>query len=102
MINMLAMEGKFEAKPILLDSKDGLVSEFNLEHSVLTGENPCIERWRCRAVGKLATEIAERGIRGLKLTVQGELIQERTDEMSGDSVIVIVKILVHKASFGKI
>lgn len=99
MINSTTMEGRLSVKPVLLEGRAGVVTEFNLEHSDLTGTQPVSYTWRCKAEGRLAQTIAERGSKGQIIVVQGKLIQELF--ISGGQSLPIVKFLVLDVSLGQ-
>ena len=99
MINSVTMEGRLPVKPVLLEGRTGVVTEFNLEHSDLTGAQPASYTWRCKAEGELAQTIAERGSKGQILVVQGRLIQEMFT--SGGQSLPVVKFLVLDVSLGR-
>jgi single-stranded DNA-binding protein len=100
MINSATMEGELSVKPVLLESRTGAVTEFNLEHSDLTGPQPVRYAWRCKATGALAQTIAERGSKGQRLVVQGKFVQELATGSGGQS-LAVVKLLVLDVSFGQ-
>lgn len=98
MINVIVMEGDLTDKPVLLESKNGVVCEFNLSHSILSGDEPSRSMWRCRAEGALAESLAERGAKAQRVTIKGILVQELV--AVGDQQLAVVKILVQDISFG--
>lgn len=100
MINVVVMEGAISLKPVLMEGRQGVVTEFNLEHSELSGPEPLRYVWRCKAKGKIATEIAERALKGQLLTVQGAMVQESVQH--GDQTFAIVKLLVTECAFGRV
>ena len=101
MINMVVMEGAILLKPVLLEGRDGVVTEFNLEYSAInTGVEPLRFVWRCKAKDKIAHEIAERANKGQMLTVQGMLVQESLKH--GDETYVVVKLIVAECAFGRV
>jgi hypothetical protein len=101
MISVSTVEGVLSDKPVLLESsRSERATEFNLEHSDLTGEQPLVYSWRCRATGALAQEISERTIKGQTLVVSGKFIQERKDD--DGEVYTIVKFRVEQCSFGRL
>ncbi|ABE47353.1 hypothetical protein [Polaromonas sp. JS666] len=100
MINVIVMEGDLTEKPVLLEGKKGVVCEFNLSHSVLTGDAPSRSMWRCRAEGALAESIAERGAKAQRVTIKGTLVQELVN--AGEQQLAVVKILVQDVSFGQV
>lgn len=100
MINVLVMEGELTEKPVLLEGKKGVVCEFNIAHSVLSGDEPGRSMWRCRAEGALAESVAERGAKTQRVTVKGTLVQEIV--MSGEQQLAVVKMLVQDISFGQV
>lgn len=100
MINMATMEGVLCVKPVLLEGRAGAVTEFNLEHSDLTGAEPARYIWRCKAIGALAHTIAERGSKGQRLVVQGKFVQEMVAGNGGQS-FTVVKLLLQDVSFGQ-
>ncbi len=96
MINMVVMEGAILLKPVLLEGRDGVVTEFNLEYSAInTGVEPLRFVWRCKA-----KDIAERANKGQMLTVQGMLVQESVKH--GDETYVVVKLIVAECAFGRV
>ena len=99
MMNSVFMEGRLSVKPVLLEGRTGVVAEFNLEHTDLTGPQPASYTWRCKAEGELARTIAERGSKGQVLVVQGRLIQELF--ISGGQSLPVVKLLVLDVSLGQ-
>jgi len=100
MINSATLEGILPLKPILMEGRDGVATEFNLAHKDMTGTTPVIFYWRCKATGVLAERIAEKASKGQYLVVQGKLIQEA---FTHDGVeMVAVKYLVQDVSFGRI
>lgn len=100
MINVIVMEGDLTDKPVLLEAKKGVVCEFNLSHSILSGDEPCRSMWRCRAEGALAESLAERGAKTQRVTIKGILVQELV--AVGDQQLAVVKILVQDLSFGQV
>ena len=100
MINSVTMEGMLSLKPVLLEGKAGVVTEFNLEHSDFSAGQPACYVWRCKATGPLATTIAERSCKGQRLVVQGRFVQELVKSEETD--YMVVKLLVHECSLGPI
>lgn len=101
MINMATMEGVLYAKPVLLESsRYGSATEFNLEHSDLSGKEPVVYTWRCRASGNLAVEISEKAVKGQVLVVAGEFVQE-TVSIDGKDYPV-VKIRITQCAYGRV
>jgi single-stranded DNA-binding protein len=100
MINMVVLEGAIALKPVLLEGLGGVVTEFNLEHSELSGSEPLLYVWRCKAKGKVAQEIAERAAKGQLVTVQGKMVQESVKH--GEETYSVVKLLVTECAFGRV
>ncbi len=101
MINTATMEGVLSVKPVLLESsRTGPATEFNLEHSDLSGKEPLVYIWRCRASGDLAKEISEKAVKGQVLIVAGEFVQETVNVEGKD--YPVVKLRVRQCSFGRI
>ncbi len=101
MINTVTIEGALSVKPVLLEStRTGQVTEFNLEHSDLTGTEPLVYTWRCQAKGELAREISEKAMKGQVLIVAGKLIQEVVKVDGTD--YPVVKLRVEQCAFGRV
>ena len=101
MINTATMEGLLSAKPVLLESsRFGPVTEFNLEHSDLSGKEPLVYIWRCRASGGLAREISEKALKGQLLVVAEKFVQETVNVDGKD--YPVVKFQVAQCAFGRV
>jgi hypothetical protein len=101
MINAVTMEGSLSVKPVLMESAlSGCATEFNLEHSDLTGNAPLVYSWRCRASGELAKDICQRAMKSQVLVVAGKFVQVNVD-VDG-TVYPVVKLLVQQCAFGRI
>lgn len=101
MINTATVEGLISLKPVLMESStSGLATEFNLEHTDLTGKAPLVYVWRCRATGEMAKEICQKAAKGQVLFVVGKFVQV-TVEVNGTNYPV-VKLLIEQCAFGRI
>jgi hypothetical protein len=101
MINTATMEGTFSEKPVLLESSRAVpATEFNLEHTDLTGTEPLVYVWRCRATGQLAKTICERAMKGQAVVVAGKFVQETVSHEG--KLYPVVKLRVEHCAFGRV